>query len=177
MNWLAENVVGLLGVLGALTVAAVAVFKAKREETKRIATLEESRKARALDDLPDAVFIVASDQRILYANVQAVLMTKYHIRDLVGMNVNELIPPRFRKRHPTLIRGYQDSPRTRAMGTAGTELYMLDKRGDETRVLIYLKQQEPLDNGPETLVVMRNFHEQERLLDFASRSTHGPIAP
>jgi PAS domain S-box-containing protein len=158
------NLIAFLGVLASLTVAGVTVFRARTERRVDRATIAGEWAIQMIGELPDAILRVAADERIVYANVQASLMTKFHTRELVGMNVNDLIPARFRKQHPSHMRGYRNSPRTRAMGTAGTELYMLDKRGEETRVLIYLKQMEPIDNGPETLVVMRDYNEQAKLL-------------
>lgn len=171
-EWLATNAVALLGVLGGLTVAGVAVFRARKERRTDRMTIAGEWAEQMIGDLPDAIFRVDGNDQIVYANVQASLMTKYHVRELVGMNVNNLIPARFRKQHPAFMRGYRNSPRTRAMGSSGTELYMLDKRGEETRVLIFLKQMEPIDNGPETLVVMRDYNEQVKLMEYASHVGH-----
>ena len=173
IDWSAvSSIAGLLGVVGGLTIAAVTVYRARTERVQQRATIAGEWAISMIGELPDAVLRVAADERITYANTQASLMTKYHVRELTGMNINELIPPRFRKQHPQYMRGYRNSPRTRAMGTSGAELYMLDKRGEETRVLIFLKQMEPIDNGPETLVVMRDYNEQVKLMEFATRAGH-----
>ena len=172
MEWFSDNAVGLLGVLSGLTVALVALFRFRTERRVDRTTIAGEWAEQMIGDLPDAIFRVDGNDQITYANVQASLMTKYHVRELVGMNVNNLIPARFRKQHPVFMRGYRNSPRTRAMGTSGTEQFMLDKRGEETRVLIFLKQMEPIDNGPETLVVMRDYNEQVRLMELASHSGH-----
>lgn len=167
MEWFSENAVGLLGVLGGLTVAAVAVHNARLKQRETSASIEAQWAIQMISDLPDGILRVDGNDQITYCNVQASLMTKYHSRELIGMNVNSLLPTRFRKKHPAFTRGYRNAPRTRAMGTSGTELYMIDKRGEEARVLIYLKQMEPIDNGPETLVVVRDFNEQVKIMEHA----------
>lgn len=171
-SWIADNAVSLLGVLGGLTLAAVAVFRFRTERRVDRTTIAGEWAEQMIGDLPNAIFRVDGNDQITYANVQASLMTKYHVRELVGMNINNLLPARFRKRHPVFMRGYRNSPRTRAMGTSGTELLMLDKRGEETRVLIFLKQMEPIDNGPETLVVMRDYNEQVKLIEYVAHTGH-----
>ena len=158
-------VIGAGGMLGGLAIAAVHVWRARSDRrVDRISTASEWA-VQMVGGLPDAIFRVDGNDQITYANTQATLMTKYHSRELIGMNINSLLPARFRKKHPSLMRGYRNAPRTRAMGMSGAELYMIDKRGEETRVLIFLKQMEPIDNGPETLVVMRDHSEQVKVME------------
>lgn len=160
-------VIGAGGMLGGLTIAIVHVWRARTERRVDRMSIASEWAVQMIGDLPDALLRVDANEQITYCNTQAALMTKYHARELIGMNVNNLLPSRFRKKHPSLMRGYRNAPRTRAMGSSGAELYMIDKRGEETRVLIFLKQMEPIDNGPETLVVMRDYNEQVKIMEHA----------
>jgi len=173
IDWTAvSTVAGVLGMFGGLTIAGVAVYRARTERRADLATVAGKWALQMLELLPTAILRVASDDRITYANEQARLMTKYRERELVGMVIHELLPPRFRKQHPGFTRGFRNSPRTRPMGAAGVELYLLDKLNEETRVVIFLKQMEPIDNGPETLVMMWDFEELVKMIKSASLIPH-----
>lgn len=166
-------VIGMIGAIGGITIAIVHVWRARSERRIDKMSIASEWAVQMIGDLPDAIFRVDGNDQITYYNTQAALMTKYHSRELLGMSINNLLPARFRKKHPALMRGYRNAPRTRAMGTSGAELYMIDKRGEETRVLIFLKQMEPIDNGPETLVVMRDYNEQVKIMEHAGHVNLG----
>lgn len=154
-GWLAENAVGLLGVIGALTVAAVAVFRARNERRADRATVRGERAIETLELLYDAIAVVDSEDRIIEANQQLRFVTGYSEKELLGMHVNDLLPPRFRKAHLQHTRNYHNSPYPRQMGKSGMTLYLLDKSGTEKRVQISLRPKEGATDGPETILCIR----------------------
>ncbi|BBX83670.1 PAS domain S-box protein [Mycolicibacterium aubagnense] len=83
-----------------------------------------------LESAPDAMVIVASDGRIALANAQADRLFGYRREDLIGREVETLIPPRFRGGHERYRSSFFADPRPRQMGV-GLELWGLRRDGTE----------------------------------------------
>ncbi len=98
---------------------------------------------------PDAIVLVDNTGRILRVNRQAELMFGYSRGELLGKQVEALLPPRFREHHVTHRSAYLTEPRLRSMG-AGLELYGLRKDGSEFPVDIVLS---PLQTDDQLFVV------------------------
>jgi PAS domain S-box-containing protein len=92
---------------------------------------------RVLDSAPDAMVIIAHDGTIVFANRQVETLFGHEAASLVGMQVELLLPERFRMRHIGHRSGYVESIRVRPMGT-GLELFALHKNGSEFPVEISL---------------------------------------
>jgi diguanylate cyclase (GGDEF)-like protein/PAS domain S-box-containing protein len=107
------------------------------------------RKFRALlESAPDAMVIVDWHGHIQVVNVQAERLFGWSRGELVGQNVAELIPDRFRSRHRQHLRGYVRNALPREMGT-NLELYGRRKDGSEFPVEISLS---PLETDQGLLV-------------------------
>ncbi len=83
-----------------------------------------------LESAPDAMVIVASDGRIMLANAQTDRMFGYRREDLIGREIEMLIPPRFRGGHERYRSGFFADPQRRQMGV-GLELWGLRRDGTE----------------------------------------------
>jgi PAS domain S-box-containing protein len=79
---------------------------------------------------PDAVVIADRDGRIIRVNAQAEKLFGYPRGELLGREVEILMPERFRGRHVEQRTAYFTNPGTRPMGTS-EQLYALRKDGYE----------------------------------------------
>src|SRR5215469_9172487 len=98
---------------------------------------------------PDAIFVTDAGGIIQNANPRASELFGYSRTEFGAMKVDDLVPDRFRRRHPGHRENYNAHPRTRQMGAA-LNLYGLRKDGSEFPVDIMLK---PL-RTPEGTVVL-----------------------
>jgi PAS domain S-box-containing protein len=90
-----------------------------------------------LDSAPDAMIIIDSAGVIVFANRQVSALFGHESADIVGKNVEMLLPERFRQRHIGHRRGYTGNVRVRPMG-AGLDLFGIRKDGTEFPVEISL---------------------------------------
>lgn len=92
---------------------------------------------------PDAVLIVDGRGAIQYINRRTEQLFGYDRASLVGRDIDDLLPERFRRRHRADRTRFAAEPRTREMGT-GLELFGLTADGREFRVEISLS---PMPGG------------------------------
>jgi PAS domain S-box-containing protein len=125
-----------------------------------------------LESAPDAIVCADRDGRIVLANSQAEALFGYDRRELIGQQVEILLPAGLRDLHRTHRSGYYADPHTRPMGI-GLQLRARHKDGGEIPVEISLS---PLHTAGEMLVtaVIRDVTERtrgEERLRFLSESS------
>lgn len=91
----------------------------------------------ALETAPDAMVIVAADEKIVFANLQTQRLFGYDSDDLVGQSLELLIPDRLRANHSTHVARFFAHAGARPMGS-GLELFGRRKDGSEIPIEVSL---------------------------------------
>jgi protein-histidine pros-kinase len=90
-----------------------------------------------LEALPDAVVAVDRDGIIVQLNSQTQELFGYNRDELIGQNVEILVPETYRSQHHQHRENFAQTPKTRRMG-AGLDLYGRRQNGSEFPVEISL---------------------------------------
>jgi hypothetical protein len=115
-----------------------------------------------LDAMPDAVLIVGTDGRVLSVSAQAEAMFGYARQELIGEEIEILVPERFRPAHRGHRNVYALAPATRAMGT-GLDLRARRRDGSEFPVDVSLGAVESAGR-PLVVAVVRDVTERVAVL-------------
>ena len=116
---------------------------------------------------PDAIFVTDAQGVIRGANPRAAELFGHTQAELFGQPIENLVPDRFRGRHPSHRENYNAHPRARQMGAA-MNLLGLRKDGTEFPVDIMLKPMET-PSGPVVLSFVRDATEQRTAQDALRR--------
>ena len=124
----------------------IGILESNRDVTARKRL--ERRFENLLESAPDAIVVVNQNGQIELVNAQTQRLFGYRREELIGQNVEVLVPNRFRGSHMVHRERYSATPHARAMG-ANLELYGRRKDGSEFPVEISLS---PLETGEGTLI-------------------------
>ena len=91
---------------------------------------------------PDALLLVDQAGGIALANPSAANLLGYAVGELVGLNVDVLVPDSIRPRHASYREAYGQAPRPRPMGT---QMELVAKRKDGSEVMVEIALS-PLQN-------------------------------
>ncbi len=106
----------------------------------------------AFESVPDALFVVGRDGSIVFANQHAERLFGYEPDQLVGTEIEALLPERFRQQHAEKRAKYSLDPSVRPMGY-GRELFARSSDGREFPVEIGIG---PIDGGERVVAVVRD---------------------
>jgi formate hydrogenlyase transcriptional activator len=112
---------------------------------------------------PDAIVVTDATGIIRAANPRASELFGHTLGELTGKSIEDLVPERFRRQHPSHRENFHAHPRARQMGAA-MNLFGLRKDGSEFPVDIMLK---PLQTpeGTAVLSIIRDVTEQREAQD------------
>jgi PAS domain S-box-containing protein len=82
---------------------------------------------------PDALIVADAAGVIVQANPAAAQLLGYSMDELIGLNVDALVPDSIRPRHAAYREGYGHNPRPRPMGT---QMELVAKRRDGSEVMV-----------------------------------------
>jgi PAS domain S-box-containing protein len=116
---------------------------------------------RLFESAPDATVLVDQAGKIVRANAQMETLFRAPRAEVIALDVEELIPKRFRQRHHEHLARFFENPQTRAIG-AGLELSGLRRDGTEFPVEIMLSPVET-DTGLKSLAVIRDLTDRKRV--------------
>jgi two-component system, sensor histidine kinase len=102
----------------------------------------------ALDAAPDAMIILDASGIIRFANRRVSALFGYTHEEVIGKNVESLMPERFRTRHADHRQAYIKTPRVRGMGE---DLALFGRRRDGTEFPVEISLS-PVQDGERTLV-------------------------
>ncbi|HEY6970579.1 MAG TPA: PAS domain-containing sensor histidine kinase [Candidatus Angelobacter sp.] len=120
----------------------------------------ESRFRKLLEAAPDAILEVDNEGRIVLINESADRMFGYTREELLGLNVDQLVPAAMRKGHNRYRESYTDHPKTRPMGS-GLELNAQRKDGSLFPVEISLSPNWTQE-GLRVIAIVRDISERKQ---------------
>lgn len=109
---------------------------------------------------PNAMIMVNSAGKIVFANIQAEILFGYPREELMGQLIEILIPQKFEANHPAYRNHFFADPKSRAMG-AGRDLFAIRKDKTEFPVEIGLNPITTPD-GPMVLAAVIDITERKR---------------
>jgi len=119
---------------------------------------------------PDALIVADGRGTIVLANPAAATLLGYTPEELVGLNVDALVPDSIRPRHASYRDTYARSPRPRPMGT---EMELVAKRKDGSEVMVEIALSPLQDHGlPLVVAAIRDIGSYPRVKQALQRARY-----
>ncbi|SRR6266496_728038 len=118
----------------------MAFFDKLNEITKELADADEEQRLISesiMEALTDGIFVIDSRGKILMVNKAVSSITGYELDELLGKNIDMLIPDCRKERHKAELQAYVKNPIGRPMNE-GRELLLAKKDGRQVYVVIAL---------------------------------------
>lgn len=109
----------------------------------------------AVNAAPDVILLLNKEHHILYCNESSETLLGYRASDLVGQNIEILIPQEVRNRHAHWVQKYDENPVPRPMAAPGLDTVALARNGQKIPVDIKLSPTY-IDNEAYLIAVMRD---------------------
>lgn len=135
------------------------------------AGIEESSVFRSLFiAYPDSLLLVDQSGHIILANPSAAALLGYAADELVGLNVDVLVPDSIRPRHASYREAYGRAPRPRPMGT---HMELVAKRKDGSEVMVEIALSPLQDHGlPFVVAAIRDIGAYPRVKQALQRARY-----
>ncbi len=119
---------------------------------------------------PDALLLVDTSGKIALANPAATELLGYEMGELIGLNVDELVPDSVRPRHSSFRQSYSAHPLPRPMGT---EMELVAKRRDGSEVIVEIALSPLQSHGlPFVVAAIRGIGAYPRVKKALQRARH-----
>ena len=119
---------------------------------------------------PDALIVADASGGIVLANPAAANLLGYTIDELVGLNVDVLVPDSIRPRHASYRDAYGRNPRPRPMGT---QMELVAKRRDGSEVMVEIALSPLQDHGlPLVVAAIRDIGAYPRVKQALQRARY-----
>ncbi len=120
---------------------------------------------------PDALVVADAGGAIVLANPAAAQLLGYSVDELLGLNVDALVPDGIRPRHAAYRAGYAHHPKPRPMGT---EMELVAKRRDGSEVMVEISLSPLQSHGlPLVVAAIRGIGAYPRVKQALQRARYG----
>ncbi len=155
--WLIVDIIGLKEIQEELALA-----KSRAEEANAAIAFREKQFRTLLESTPDPIIIVNNRGKIIMVNQRAKEVFEYSHYEMLGENIELLMPDRFRTAHVAHRDGFAHNPTLRPMSMrSGIELTAVTKSGREFPVEVSLSPIET-DDGLMIASALRDVSEQSK---------------
>jgi len=151
------------GILAILIAIFLMIINNKSLKLKTRLLKSEAKFKQVLESAPDGIVVIGNNRKIQMVNAQTENLFGYTKDEMIGKEVQMLMPDRFREGHPAYERKFITDQKARVMGV-GKELFGKRKDGSEFAIEISLT---PLQLGDEkeggiVLATIRDITERKK---------------
>jgi len=151
------------GILSILIAIFLMIINNKSLKLKTRLLKSEAKFKHVLESAPDGIVVIDFERKIQMVNAQTENLFGYTKEEMIGKEVQMLMPDRFREEHPAHERKFIADQKTRAMGV-GKELFGKRKDGSAFAIEISLVplQLDDENEGKIVLATIRDITEQKK---------------